>query len=125
MASRRNSFEVLLAFAIGCLVVGAMASSAHAAGKTYCAWDTLASPVDPSCELNFGWSSAGVNNAVVAAADMDPTGRPDWRDVVIVPARGQVTVRIRFVDIAGRTVYHCHILFHGDGGMMGVVEVVA
>ena len=59
---------------------------------------------------------------VVAAADMDPTGRPDWRDVVIVPARGQVTVRIRFADFAGRTVYHCHVLDHEDQGMMGIID---
>ena len=59
---------------------------------------------------------------VVAAADMDPTGRPDWRDVVIVPARGQVTVRIRIADFAGRTVYHCHVLDHEDQGMMGIID---
>ncbi|MGB2933717.1 MAG: multicopper oxidase domain-containing protein, partial [Nostocoides sp.] len=49
-------------------------------------------------------------------------GRPDWRDVVIVPARGQVTVRIRFAEIAGRTVYHCHVLDHEDQGMMGIID---
>ena len=59
---------------------------------------------------------------VVAAADMDPSGHPDWRDVVIVPARGQVTVRIRFAAIAGRTVYHCHVLDHEDHGMMGIID---
>jgi FtsP/CotA-like multicopper oxidase with cupredoxin domain len=59
---------------------------------------------------------------VVAAADMDPSGRPDWRDVVIVPARGQVTVRIRFAEFGGRTVYHCHVLDHEDQGMMGIVN---
>lgn len=58
---------------------------------------------------------------VVAAPDLDPTGRPDWRDVVIVPARAQVTVRIRFADFSGRTVYHCHVLDHEDLGMMGVI----
>lgn len=46
---------------------------------------------------------------------------PIWRDVVHVPARGQVTVRIAF-DIGGRTVYHCHILDHEDLGMMAVVQ---
>jgi FtsP/CotA-like multicopper oxidase with cupredoxin domain len=48
---------------------------------------------------------------------------PTWRDVVNVPADGYVTVRIRFDDFAGRTVYHCHILDHADSGMMGVVGV--
>lgn len=59
---------------------------------------------------------------VVDARDIDPSGRPDWRDVVIVPARGQVSVRIRFADYGGRTVYHCHILDHEDRGMMGIVN---
>ncbi len=47
---------------------------------------------------------------------------PTWQDVVVVPAGGQVTVRIRFNTFPGRTVYHCHILDHEDLGMMGVVE---
>lgn len=46
---------------------------------------------------------------------------PTWLDVVNVPARGEVTVRIAFDDYGGRTVYHCHILDHEDRGMMGVV----
>ena len=46
-----------------------------------------------------------------------------WKDVVNVPAGGWVRVRIPFADIAGKTVYHCHILDHEDMGMMGVIEV--
>jgi FtsP/CotA-like multicopper oxidase with cupredoxin domain len=59
---------------------------------------------------------------VVDAPDSDPDGPPDWRDVVVVPAMGQVTVRIPVRDFGGRTVYHCHVLDHEDLGMMGVVE---
>jgi FtsP/CotA-like multicopper oxidase with cupredoxin domain len=47
-----------------------------------------------------------------------------WQDVVNVPARGTVVVRIAFSGFAGRTVYHCHILDHEDRGMMGVIEAV-
>ena len=47
---------------------------------------------------------------------------PTWQDVVNVPARGSVRVRVAFDDYGGRTVYHCHILDHEDRGMMGVVE---
>jgi FtsP/CotA-like multicopper oxidase with cupredoxin domain len=47
---------------------------------------------------------------------------PDWRDVVMVPARGRVRVRIRFSDFPGRTVYHCHILDHEDLGIMAQLE---
>ncbi|MFH0241266.1 multicopper oxidase family protein [Streptomyces sp. HK10] len=49
-------------------------------------------------------------------------GEPLWRDVVGIPARGEVTVRVAFDDFGGRTVYHCHILDHEDRGMMGVVR---
>lgn len=45
-----------------------------------------------------------------------------WRDVVNVPARGEVRVRIAFDNFKGRSVYHCHILDHEDNGMMGVIE---
>ncbi len=46
-----------------------------------------------------------------------------WQDVVNVPARGHVRVRVAFDDFVGRSVYHCHILDHEDRGMMGVIEV--
>jgi FtsP/CotA-like multicopper oxidase with cupredoxin domain len=48
-----------------------------------------------------------------------------WRDVINVPAAGEITVRVAFDDFAGRTVYHCHILDHEDLGMMGVIEAHA
>jgi FtsP/CotA-like multicopper oxidase with cupredoxin domain len=59
---------------------------------------------------------------VIEAPYLDPNGAPDWRDVVIVPARGQVRIRVPVVDFGGRTVYHCHILDHEDQGMMAIVE---
>jgi len=46
-----------------------------------------------------------------------------WQDVVNVPARGVVRVRIDFTGFPGKTVYHCHILDHEDNGMMGVIDV--
>ena len=46
-----------------------------------------------------------------------------WRDVVNIPANGQVKVRISFTGVTGRSVYHCHILDHEDQGMMGVIDV--
>ena len=44
-----------------------------------------------------------------------------WLDVVNVPARSHVRVRVAFEDFGGKTVYHCHILDHEDRGMMGTV----
>ncbi len=58
---------------------------------------------------------------VVEAEDVSPDDPPDWRDVVVVPARSRVRVRIRVADYGGRTVYHCHVLDHEDRGMMGTV----
>jgi FtsP/CotA-like multicopper oxidase with cupredoxin domain len=57
-----------------------------------------------------------------------PTGK---QDVVIVPTKervangwrnGSVTLRVPFKDFPGKFVYHCHILFHEDHGMMGVIN---
>ncbi len=45
-----------------------------------------------------------------------------WRDVVDLPAGGQVTVRVSFDRFPGCTVYHCHVLDHEDRGMMGALE---
>jgi FtsP/CotA-like multicopper oxidase with cupredoxin domain len=56
-----------------------------------------------------------------------------WKDTVIANGREVTRVIAKFdlpegeVATPGqryRFVYHCHIMFHGDGGMMGVVEVV-
>jgi suppressor of ftsI len=49
---------------------------------------------------------------------------PHYEDTVPVPPQGEVVIRTRFLDFAGKTVYHCHILAHEDAGMMGVVEMV-
>lgn len=45
-----------------------------------------------------------------------------WDNFVVPPARGttpgKITMRIRFVEFAGKSVFHCHILSHEDTGMM-------
>ena len=48
----------------------------------------------------------------------------DYQDTVIIPTEGEVVIRIPFDDFVGKTVYHCHLMFHGDFGMMGVVQIV-
>ena len=59
----------------------------------------------------------------VIEAGGKPIEQPTWQDVVNVPARSNVKVRILFDDFTGRSVYHCHILDHEDLGMMGVIDV--
>jgi len=46
-----------------------------------------------------------------------------YRDTMTVPRGGSITIRQRYTDFAGKWVYHCHILFHEDHGMMGTIEV--
>ncbi|KDE97014.1 hypothetical protein Y900_027315 [Mycolicibacterium aromaticivorans JS19b1 = JCM 16368] len=58
----------------------------------------------------------------VVVASGSAAADPIWQDVINIPARNRVTVRVAFDDFPGRTVYHCHILDHEDAGMMGVVE---
>jgi FtsP/CotA-like multicopper oxidase with cupredoxin domain len=62
-------------------------------------------------------------HVLTASAGAPPTGVR--QDVVLIPARGWVRLRIPFTDYPGRSVYHCHILDHEDHGMMGTVNVRA
>ncbi|CAB4550833.1 unannotated protein [freshwater metagenome] len=45
------------------------------------------------------------------------------QDVVRLPAKGTVVIRLAFTDYVGKFVFHCHILAHEDHGMMAVVDV--
>jgi FtsP/CotA-like multicopper oxidase with cupredoxin domain len=65
-----------------------------------------------------------VNDFQVISRDgvaIDPHG---YEDTVSLPPNSETVVRMRFLDYPGKFVYHCHILFHEDAGMMAVVEVV-
>jgi hypothetical protein len=57
----------------------------------------------------------------VTAPRGEPVAKPTWQDVVNIPARSQITLRVAFDNFVGRTVYHCHVLDHEDRGMMGVI----
>ena len=72
--------------------------------------------MEPPFHLHV-WPMQVIESSGVAA---DVVSR---QDVVNVPARSSVKVRIAFMTFTGRTVYHCHILDHEDLGMMGVVDV--
>lgn len=51
-----------------------------------------------------------------------------WKDTVNVPPRGSVRLAIRFTDYADPRwpyMYHCHMMFHEDLGMMGQFLVLA
>ncbi|MEO1391138.1 MAG: multicopper oxidase family protein [Cyanobacteria bacterium J06634_6] len=58
---------------------------------------------------------------------IERNGKPEslraWKDTVAIGGYETVTLRVKFEDFTGRTVYHCHILDHEDQGMMGIVEI--
>jgi len=68
----------------------------------------------------------------IIAIDGQPVNDPALRDTYDVPywsgsgAYHSITVRMDFSDpnMVGTFVYHCHILEHEDGGMMGEIEVL-
>ena len=59
----------------------------------------------------------------LVAINGEPLATRDWRDTVLVPRKGSVTFRTRFVEFTGRFVHHCHMMNHEELGMMQVVEV--
>jgi FtsP/CotA-like multicopper oxidase with cupredoxin domain len=58
---------------------------------------------------------------------LDKSGRPvhplAWKDTVNVPLEDTLRLIVRFDDRAGSWMFHCHILDHADGGLMGMVEL--
>jgi suppressor of ftsI len=64
-----------------------------------------------------------VNDFQVVSIDGRPYRARGLQDTVPLPAGGEVRIRMRFRTFLGAYVYHCHILAHEDGGMMGIVDV--
>ncbi len=60
----------------------------------------------------------------VVAVNGKPVDERHYRDTATLPAFGTLTIRHRFLDYTGKFVWHCHILFHEDHGMMQLLEVV-
>jgi FtsP/CotA-like multicopper oxidase with cupredoxin domain len=58
---------------------------------------------------------------------LDKDGRAtsplEWKDTVNVPFESSVKLVVRYDDRAGSWMYHCHVLDHADGGLMGMVNV--
>ena len=47
----------------------------------------------------------------------------EWKDTVNVPLEQTVKLVVRYDDRPGSWMFHCHILDHADGGLMGMVDV--
>jgi FtsP/CotA-like multicopper oxidase with cupredoxin domain len=58
----------------------------------------------------------------VIAVNGRKTARPDWRDTVLMGPRESVDVAF-VADNVGEWMFHCHILDHAAGGMMGTLAV--
>lgn len=53
-------------------------------------------------------------------------GGPEWKDTINIPAMATVELIVDFAarpGAAGDWLFHCHILEHAEGGMMGEVNV--
>ncbi len=50
---------------------------------------------------------------------------PAYKDTVIVPKWGSMTLLVPVLDYTGRAVFHCHIVEHEDIGMMGLWSIAA
>jgi FtsP/CotA-like multicopper oxidase with cupredoxin domain len=48
----------------------------------------------------------------------------DHEDNVSIPPKSTVVIRQRPTDFTGKFVFHCHVTFHEDHGMMSAVQVV-
>jgi FtsP/CotA-like multicopper oxidase with cupredoxin domain len=52
-----------------------------------------------------------------------PPGPREWKDTADVPARGKMSLVVKFDERPGTWMFHCHILDHADAGMMGMVTL--
>lgn len=58
---------------------------------------------------------------------LDANGAPvrplEWKDTVNVPFKSTRSLLVRYDDRPGMWMFHCHVLDHADGGLMGMVEL--
>lgn len=52
-----------------------------------------------------------------------PVGPLAWKDTVNIPMKTTVRLLVTFDERPGEWMFHCHILDHADGGLMGTVMV--
>lgn len=65
-----------------------------------------------------------VNDFVVTEIDGKPVKAYGSQDTMNVLPGQKILIRITFPDFVGKSVFHCHILFHEDNGMMANFEIV-
>lgn len=65
-----------------------------------------------------------VNDFQVISVNGKPVPYVDYQDNVALPPKSKTVIRQRPEDFTGKFVFHCHVTFHEDHGMMAVVQVV-
>jgi FtsP/CotA-like multicopper oxidase with cupredoxin domain len=68
--------------------------------------------------------AASGGDAVFAGYAKLYTQAPAFKDTIIIPKGGSVTMRLPVRDFPGMTMFHCHILEHEDIGMMGMWHIM-
>jgi suppressor of ftsI len=63
-----------------------------------------------------------INDFLVTKINGKPVPVDGFQDTVRIPRHGNVTIRMRYRTFTGNAVFHCHILFHEDHGMMGIIQ---
>ncbi|XP_078484901.1 multicopper oxidase mco-like [Ciona intestinalis] len=76
-------------------------------------------PNNPLRHLGHDVRQAAGGDGTLAYAEIG-----DFRDAIIIPPLGNITIRFQAHKFTGEIVIHCHILVHEDAGMMMTVEVV-
>lgn len=64
-----------------------------------------------------------VNDFIVTSINGQPYQARSEQDIVPIPPKGEVKIRMKFNRFLGTYVFHCHILAHEDNGMMMIVDV--
>lgn len=64
----------------------------------------------------------------VIAVNGRPANSMSYQDIANIPPMvndvpGSLTIRVKFRDFVGSSLYHCHVAHHEDGGMAGVITV--
>ena len=77
--------------------------------------------------LQFQILERSVDRALAAARDSVSAGYVDegWKDEVFLMPGERAKVLVAFKDFTGLFPYHCHMLEHGDTGLMRNYQVRA
>jgi hypothetical protein len=61
----------------------------------------------------------------VVSINGKPVNYIDYEDTINLQPCETAKILIHPIDFTGKFVFHCHLTFHEDNGMMGVVQVLA